>query len=58
MSKELDKQEIVRFSRQIILKNIGTLGAFYALQDDYSENIKSRRTIVGLNYTYRIDFTK
>ena len=26
MSKELDKQEIVRFSRQIILKNIGPLG--------------------------------
>ena len=46
----------IKFNRKF--KNIGTLGVFYALQDDYSENIKSRRTIVGLKYTYRINFTK
>lgn len=39
-------------------KNFGTLGIFYALQDDYSTPIKKSKSIVGLKYSYNINLTK
>ena len=38
--------------------DFGTLGIFYALQDDYSTPIKKSKSIVGLKYGYNINLTK
>lgn len=39
-------------------KNFGTLGIFYAIQDDYSTPIKKCKSIIGFKYNYNINLTK
>ena len=40
------------------LKDFGTFGVFYALQDDTSRLVKNSKSIVGFKYTYRLNLTK